>query len=645
MGCLSHRRKQTENFPDQKWDYIHLNDFKSKGCGAIFAYIYLWLMLFISIAVYAVDSFTAVNLLAFNRWSSGIDPAIDINISKWIFSSCIILSFVNLAYEGWRAIRVMKRGNVAESYLDSLAVRWESIRIFGNGQGFRRFLVFAELTKSKKGAEYIALFTYFSFKSWIRVIICSGPRQVVNAFTIKAVYESKLAANSKTVEGSITGFFEKIKALAEEDYRQALTLSGMCFTLLVWVFSALFLIAAVLFWVFFLWHWIPSSDGGLSGYCERKVTQTLMKIVTKTVNKALAKQEAGRLRAEFKDARKNGEKPLMNRVATLPTLPNVAPIGNDKLPTMPTPIRTETMTTLPAYSSQPGTPGAMEMNNMEKRRPPPSRSATGMTNATYSSRTPLVSNASEMGYGRPPSPQPHLPDLDFGDYRQSPTTMANTPVNYPQQPPRPMLSNLGQNRFTETPAPMHSETMPYGPPSRAPTARTMDEFSQPTGSFNSLPPRAPTGRPVDGFSLPNEPSRSTPTPTAPVKAYQTYNPDDRVGQTQSDNSYWDEQPRHMNPPLRSVTGPIQPRGPQHPPQRNMTAPVPTLPSVGDYGERSSTPSSANFPVSRPAPPSAMGMRASPAPRLGPSPGTDGQSYGYSSYGYDTESQRGRDNWN
>lgn len=34
----------------------------------------------------------------------------------------------------------------------------------GQGRGWKRFLVFAELTKSKKGAEYIALFTFFSFQ-------------------------------------------------------------------------------------------------------------------------------------------------------------------------------------------------------------------------------------------------------------------------------------------------------------------------------------------------------------------------------------------------------------------------------------------------------------------------------------------------
>jgi hypothetical protein len=140
-----------------------LNDFKSTSCFAPLAYGYLWISLIISIAVYGVDTFTAVNLLAFNKWSGEIEPIIPLKVSRWIFSICIILSWVNLGYEHLRAMRVIKRGAVAESYLDSLAVRLQSIRL-GKGRGWRRFLVFAELTKSKKGTEYVALFTYFAFQ-------------------------------------------------------------------------------------------------------------------------------------------------------------------------------------------------------------------------------------------------------------------------------------------------------------------------------------------------------------------------------------------------------------------------------------------------------------------------------------------------
>ncbi|CRK17834.1 hypothetical protein BN1723_011401 [Verticillium longisporum] len=194
-------------------------------------------------------------------------------------------------------MRVMKRGNIAECYLDNIAVRLESIRL-GKRQGYRRFLVFAELTKSKKGGQYIALFTYFSFQSWIRVLLCSGPRQAINALTLKSVYEVKLSsAGDGNVGEEILSFFEKIKELATQDTRQAVILSGMLFTLVVWIFSALFLLAAVLFYVFFLWHWIPRADGGLSGYCERKVNKSLTKIVHEKVDKALAKEERKQLKA------------------------------------------------------------------------------------------------------------------------------------------------------------------------------------------------------------------------------------------------------------------------------------------------------------------------------------------------------------
>jgi Fungal potassium channel len=63
----------------------------------------------------------------------------------------------------------MKRGGVAQSYLDPLAVRVQSVRMGKEGRGWKRFLVFAELTKGKKGADYVALFTYYSFEgmsSW-----------------------------------------------------------------------------------------------------------------------------------------------------------------------------------------------------------------------------------------------------------------------------------------------------------------------------------------------------------------------------------------------------------------------------------------------------------------------------------------------
>jgi hypothetical protein len=144
----------------------NLSDFRSTSCFTPFSYGILWISLLISISVYVVDSFIAVNILAYHRWAGQVQPNVSIpfQATKWIFAGCIIFSFVLLAYEWLKALRVIDRGGVAESYLDPLAVRVQSIRLGKEGRGWRRFLVFAQLTKSRKGADYVALFAYFSFK-------------------------------------------------------------------------------------------------------------------------------------------------------------------------------------------------------------------------------------------------------------------------------------------------------------------------------------------------------------------------------------------------------------------------------------------------------------------------------------------------
>lgn len=65
----------------------------------------------------------------------------------------------------------MKGSGVAQSYLDPLAVRIQSVRMGKEGRGWKRFLVFAELTKSRKGADYVALFTFYSFEGRQSIIV------------------------------------------------------------------------------------------------------------------------------------------------------------------------------------------------------------------------------------------------------------------------------------------------------------------------------------------------------------------------------------------------------------------------------------------------------------------------------------------
>lgn len=258
----------------------NINDFKSESCLTPFSYFWLWFFFIISLAVYGVDTFTAVNLLVFSQWAGQIKPTIPFSVSRWIYAVCIIISFALLIYRWMNAIRAIRSKSIARCYLDSLAMRVQSML---PGGGWKRFLVFAELTKSKKGAEYVALFAYFSFESWMNTVFADGPRQVVNAITLYSVMQMDLLPGGENAEKSndsgATQFFENIKILAENNNLRAVVLIGMLFTLVVWVLSMIKLIIAITLYLVFLFHHIPARDGTLTAYCRRKINKDRKSVV------------------------------------------------------------------------------------------------------------------------------------------------------------------------------------------------------------------------------------------------------------------------------------------------------------------------------------------------------------------------------
>lgn len=149
------------------------------------AYIWIYLSILISFASVAADtyvplkslefsravltllhSYTAITLLVFNRWSSQIQPVIPFQIAKIIFAVCILISYVLIIVDWFPAQKVIRRGGVADAYMNVVALRWSCV--WGgkdkDDTGWRRFLVFARLTKQRGKTDYVALFTYFSFK-------------------------------------------------------------------------------------------------------------------------------------------------------------------------------------------------------------------------------------------------------------------------------------------------------------------------------------------------------------------------------------------------------------------------------------------------------------------------------------------------
>ncbi len=232
---------------------------------------------------------------------------------------------------------------------------------------------------------------------------------------------------------AIGQFFVNIQILADNNRQQAAILFSMLFTLVIWVFSALGLITAILFYLLFLWHHIPSADGGLSSYCRRKVDSRLHKIVGIKVNKALARGNKALTKQDTKDGL-IGERPPVKRQPTVPVL-DVQP--DDKLQDMPLLQRQGTQATLPPYTSNPpsrnpsGSSSTIQeptVPNVFRDRPAaPERSVTQNSNrsdASYTSNAPLIGAASDIGYEQPGSnfsrPPPSRMESERSNYSNRP---------------------------------------------------------------------------------------------------------------------------------------------------------------------------------------------------------------------------------
>lgn len=580
-------------------------------------------MLVVSISVYAVDTFTAINLLVFDKWAGQIKPEIPLNISRWIFAGCIILSFVLLVYRWMRAIRVMRQGGVAKSYLDPLAVRIQSIR-WGKGKGYKRFLVFAELTKSRKGADYVALFAYFSFEAWLRIVFAEGPRQVVNAITLYSVLRLKLVPEGEHApsdgHSAVVQFFVNVGILADSNHLQAVILFGMLWTLVIWVISAISLLLSVILYLVFLWHHIPTNDGGLTGYCRNKINRRMERVVRSKVDKALKKENAIRAREEARAAREGME------MKKQPTLPNLG--DGSSLPPL---SRQTTMTTLPEYTSRPATsrdsndalPTLPTLPDIAPRPTMPSRTVTHGSAASwssYKSDAPLMGNAGDMGfspdragtpgadnnggwYGRPPAnrsvsnlAQP--PPRSFSPALPRPGTAQgdrNGPGSYQMDPlPRPGTSMSNNSRLRHPSD--SSNSLPYpddrsSTPSNQPPLRSGPVFDN---SFDSNGRRTPAAAIGPTFPrITEEGGRSSPLPDfrsqTPSQGYpeRSFTPNGMPAT------------RGMTPPERSFTSTgVAPTRRLTPPEGPTLPRLQTSTSAGYIpysAERSMTPASASIP--------------------------------------------------
>jgi hypothetical protein len=380
-------------------------------------------------------------------------------------------------------------------------------------------------------------------------------------------------------------FFENIKILAVDNHLRAVVLIGMTFTVVIWIFSILKLASAVVLYLIFLFHHIPSEDGTLKAYCRRKISTRLKRIVTQKVNKALSKGLALQDRTPTQ--------PNLFAGQENPSLPSVGKSDTDKGPGATVLSRSTTQTTLPPYTSRPGT-AAPDQNpslpNVASFDEKPSLSRTATESSEYSESASLGGSTATAfsPLDSQNSPAPPVPPIPMYSMRSEPP-VSRPPTSQSRFTPAPPPVN-GAGRFTSGPG--------YGSPS-------------PSTHYN-----------------PSAMGRRTPGPPAPVNGPGPFTPGSEYGSSSPSTNYNPSAmgrrtpgpPAPVNGPGRFTPGPeygipsSSANGNPYPMGGPSPAPYRAyIPATNPYG-RSLTPGAGVPPDNTPARTfSPAGYSASPSP--------------------------------
>lgn len=306
-----------EVVPDHKFDFIDTRDFTDNSFGMRMKYLWLYIIVLKGFMVYISDIFTAITMLSTTSWSNAIFKscpehstngcvAIPFSIGKWLFFGCICFSFLLLAYEAYKAKRIIASRDISYAFTNVMANNYYSLRSYDH------FCFFNHISNSTKRMDDFAFFVFFTFKSWKRLLLADGPRQTINALTLYAFF---LSRKDKGEWWDLSKYFS-----GNDLITSALTVST-AFTVLVFAGSVLLLIIAGICYIPLLCH----IQGNLKEYCCHKVDKRIAEII-KRKNKqrlakaaALAKKEAAGDFSHLKN--KKGE--LVAQPLPQPTLPNV----------------------------------------------------------------------------------------------------------------------------------------------------------------------------------------------------------------------------------------------------------------------------------------------------------------------------------
>lgn len=265
------------NLTSNTFDVLDLDLFKNRRFLTVLSYLFIaWGLLILKLILFASDIYTCIKLLAFNSWSNNvIQPYLSFKISKWLFSGCIFASIVLLLWEIVNGIRVYKTRNIALTYVNYFARTSYSI------SNYRIFCLYNRITP-KGFHQRICFYTFFEFKDCIRLLLTDTPRQVINGLTLWSVLVTVNNGADLGELEDLSGLLSKIQYIANTNHEEAVLLSFMLLSFIIWAFFMAKLVIAALFSPF-VYHTIfkEYKMSGLREFVCTTVNERVEQIVEK----------------------------------------------------------------------------------------------------------------------------------------------------------------------------------------------------------------------------------------------------------------------------------------------------------------------------------------------------------------------------
>ncbi|KAI9489215.1 hypothetical protein BDB00DRAFT_632482 [Zychaea mexicana] len=262
---------------DHKFDYVDLDEFYDRSCFARLGYLWVYIMILKSTAVYLADLWTAISLLALDNQMYA-EPVIPTETSKWIFLASIIVSYLLLFWDMVKTRKIIRSRNISFAFTSIIASRYYSIR-----KGYKYYCLFRKIDKQ---LDPIPFFVFFTLKGWKRLFLTESPRQVINIVTLVALVP-------KWIQIEKGGQVLLDNEALGKDLVQKIMTGTMAFSVVIFGISFLLVCLAFIMYVPLLCH----IQGNLKEYCCHKVDKRIAELLRRQARKRTAKnqqQQAGR---------------------------------------------------------------------------------------------------------------------------------------------------------------------------------------------------------------------------------------------------------------------------------------------------------------------------------------------------------------